>query len=97
MAWEVRVSAAPDFHRTIFAEIQTSPMSTGRTNFSRTPRYISKKSPLYHISFTKCQPQSEKVLEGVWGNLFLKKVSPINPRILHGYKKEKSKQIHKKL
>jgi len=84
MAWEVRVSAAPDFHLTIFVEIQTNNTSTGLTNFSFTNRYISKKSPLYHISFTKCQPQSKKVLEGAWGNLFLKKVSPITPRILHG-------------
>ena len=48
MAREVRVSAAPDFPITIFVEIQTSPMSTGLTNFSFTNRYISKiTSPSY--------------------------------------------------
>ena len=51
MAREVRVPAAPDFPVTIFIEIQTSVMSTGRTLFSHTPRTISKKSPLHHISY----------------------------------------------
>ena len=37
MAWEIR-GAVPDFPVTIFVEIQTSVMSTGRTLFSRTPR-----------------------------------------------------------
>jgi len=76
MAWEVRVSAAPDFHRTIFVEIQTSPMSTGRTNFSYISRYISKSPLPHHISQTNRLQQIKKVLEGVWGNLFLKKVPP---------------------
>ncbi|MBQ7313907.1 MAG: hypothetical protein IJW81_10020, partial [Clostridia bacterium] len=54
----------------------TSIMSAGLTNFNRTPRYISKKSPPHHIGQTNRQQPIKKVLEGVWGNLFLKKVSP---------------------
>ena len=49
MAWEIR-GAVPDFPVTIFVEIQTNPTSTGLTNFSRTPRNISKNPPLYHIN-----------------------------------------------
>ena len=37
MAWEIR-GAVPDFPKTIFVEIQTSVMSTGRTLLSQTPR-----------------------------------------------------------
>ena len=51
MAWEVR-GAVPNFPVTIFVEIQTSDMSTGLTNFSRTPRNISS-FPLYIISATQ--------------------------------------------
>ena len=58
MAWEIR-GAVPDFPVTIFVEIQTSVMSTGLTNFSRTPRYILKNPPLYHISYTNRQPQNK--------------------------------------
>jgi len=32
MAWEIRVPAAPDFPRTIFAEFQTNPMSADGIN-----------------------------------------------------------------
>ena len=48
MAWEIR-GAVPDFPVTIFVEIQTSVMSTGRTLLNRTPRSISS-FPLYIIS-----------------------------------------------
>ena len=48
MAWEVRVSAAPDFHLHSFVEIQVISTSTGRTNFSFTSRSIPKSpSPPY--------------------------------------------------
>ena len=58
MAWEVRVGvakqspAAPNFPITIFVEIQTNGMSTGLTNFNRTPRSIFS-FPLYIISTTQ--------------------------------------------
>ena len=32
MAWEIRVPAAPDFHLTIFVEIQTNDMSADGIN-----------------------------------------------------------------
>ena len=57
MAREVRVGVAkqspvePDFPITIFVESQTSPTSTGLTNFSFTSRYIKKNPPPHHISF----------------------------------------------
>ena len=76
MAREIRVPAAPDFPITIFIEFQTNVMSTDGINemSAQAPKKIpqeNKKSAL-----TNRQPQIKKVLERVWGNLFLKKVSP---------------------
>jgi len=36
MAWEIRVSAAPDFPRTIFIEFQTNVMSADGINYMAT-------------------------------------------------------------
>ncbi len=45
MAWEIRVSAAPDFHLTIFVEIQTNHMSTDGINdmSAQAPKKIPTK------------------------------------------------------
>jgi len=72
MAWEVRVSAAPDFHLTIFVEIKTSEKSTGLTNFSFTNRYISKKSPTPPYQPNKPAATDGKFLKG-FGGTFSKK------------------------
>jgi len=50
---------------------------------------IKKKSAV-----TKWLPQSKKVLEGVWGNLFLKKVPPRNKKKTIFCLKEDIDRIH---
>ncbi len=44
MAWEIRVSAAPDFHLTIFVEFQTNHMSADGLNHmsGQAPKKIQK-------------------------------------------------------
>ena len=75
MAREVRVLAEPDFPVTIFEEIQTSPMSTGRTLLRHTPRsFFFSPSPSYKPN--KPSAAAEKFLKGVWGKLFPKKFPP---------------------
>jgi len=75
MAWEVRVSAEPDFPKTILKEFQTSDMSAGLTNFSFTNRYISKNPFPHHISRTP-RLHRLKVFERGLGKTFFKKSFP---------------------
>ena len=44
MAWEIRVSAAPDFHLTIFKQLQTNEMSADGIN--EMSAQVPKKIPL---------------------------------------------------
>ncbi len=50
MAWEVRVSAAPDFHLYYFVEFQTSVMSTDGINdmSAQVPKKILPKRKNLH-------------------------------------------------
>ncbi len=52
MAWEVRVSAAPDFHLYYFVEFQTSVMSTDGINemSAQAPKKIPLKNKKVCIS-----------------------------------------------
>ena len=51
MAWEIRVSAAPDFHLTIFEQFQTNHMSADGINEMAThrPKKIPLKTKNLHI------------------------------------------------
>ena len=75
MAWEVR-GAGPNFPVTIFVEIQTSPTSTGRTLFSRTPRNISKNPPPHHINQNQPAAAVQKGFGRGLGEPFPQKGSP---------------------
>jgi len=53
MAREIRVPAAPDFHRTIFVEFQTSEMSADGINYMAThrPKKIPPKTSNLHSPY----------------------------------------------
>ncbi len=80
MAWEIRVSAARDFHLTIFVQFQTSHMSAYGINDMAT--LAPKKNPhktknlLYLNGYNR-----RKVFERGFGGNFFQKVSPnVSPK-----------------
>ena len=82
MAWEVRVSAAPDFRLHPSSEIGLLPFcQLGPTKCQRTDP--SKIPPKLQICNFKRPVTVQRGLEGVWGNLSSEKVPPASPQKRH--------------